>query len=116
MRLVRRRRLRLFSSPARRPRRRAAALDLLRRGRAGRARGRGSATCSPRRRAPRKARGGFRDIICAGAAWRSADAQCPRPEDDKTAAVNAQFTAAEFNRKLGRALREVAASEFPPRR
>jgi hypothetical protein len=45
-----------------------------------------------------------------------ADAQCPRPEGDKTAAVNAQFTAAEFNRKLGRALREVAASEFPPRR
>jgi hypothetical protein len=43
-------------------------------------------------------------------------AQCPRPKDDKTEVVNAQFTAAEFNRKLGHALHEVAAPEFEPRR
>jgi hypothetical protein len=42
--------------------------------------------------------------------------QCPAPEADKTAVVNAQFTAAEFNRKLGRALHEVSAPEFEPRR
>lgn len=43
-------------------------------------------------------------------------AQCPVPKDDKTDVVNAQFTAAEFNRKLGHALHEVAAPEFEPRR
>jgi hypothetical protein len=43
-------------------------------------------------------------------------AQCPLPKDDRTEAVNAQFTAAEFNRKLGRALHEVDAPEFAPRR
>jgi hypothetical protein len=43
-------------------------------------------------------------------------AQCPLPRDDKTEVVNAQFTAAEFNRKLGHALHEVAAPEFEPRR
>ena len=43
-------------------------------------------------------------------------AQCPLPKDDKTEAVNAQFTAAEFNRKLGHMLHEVAAPEFEPRR
>ncbi len=43
-------------------------------------------------------------------------AQCPLPKDDKTEVVNAQFTAAEFNRKLGHALHEVAAPEFEPRR
>ncbi|MDE3175052.1 MAG: hypothetical protein KGM15_02960 [Pseudomonadota bacterium] len=32
------------------------------------------------------------------------DAQCPAPLDDKTEAVNAQFTAVEFHRKLGDAL------------
>jgi len=46
----------------------------------------------------------------------SAVAQCPLPQDDKTDVVNAQFTAAEFNRKLGHALHEVAAPEFEPRR
>jgi hypothetical protein len=40
------------------------------------------------------------------------DAQCPAPRDDKTAVVNAQFTAAQFNRKLGATLHEVAASVF----
>ncbi len=39
-------------------------------------------------------------------------AQCPTPNDDKTEMVNAQFTAAEFHRKLGHALHEVAAPEF----
>jgi len=43
-------------------------------------------------------------------------AQCPLPKDDKTEVVNAQFTAAEFNRKLGHTLHEVAAAEFEPRR
>jgi hypothetical protein len=43
-------------------------------------------------------------------------AQCPLPKEDKTDVVNAQFTAAEFNRKLGHALHEVAAPEFEPRR
>ncbi|MGO4873045.1 MAG: hypothetical protein ACLPGW_21000, partial [Roseiarcus sp.] len=43
-------------------------------------------------------------------------AQCPLPKDDKTEAVNAQFTAAEFNRKLGHTLHEVGAPEFGPRR
>jgi hypothetical protein len=43
-------------------------------------------------------------------------AQCPLPRDDKTEVVNAQFTAAEFNRTLGHALHEVVAPEFEPRR
>lgn len=42
--------------------------------------------------------------------------QCPLPQDDKTEVVNAQFGAAEFNRKLGHALHEVVAPEFEPRR
>ena len=43
-------------------------------------------------------------------------AQCPLPNEDRTEAVNAQYTAAEFNRKLGLALHAVAAPEFEPRR
>jgi hypothetical protein len=43
-------------------------------------------------------------------------AQCPLPKDDKIEVVNAQFTAAEFNRKLGHTLHDVAAPEFEPRR
>jgi hypothetical protein len=42
--------------------------------------------------------------------------QCPAPSDDKTEAVNAQFIAAEFHRKLGDALHSVAAPGFEPRR
>jgi hypothetical protein len=38
-------------------------------------------------------------------------AQCPAPQDDRTDAVNAQFTAAEFHRKLG----DVLHSAAPPR-
>ena len=45
-----------------------------------------------------------------------ADAQCPFPREDKTEAVNAQFEAEEFNRKLGATLHAVLAGEFPPRR
>jgi hypothetical protein len=45
----------------------------------------------------------------------SADAQCPLPREDKTEAVNAQFEAEEFNRKLGATLHAVLA-EFAPRR
>jgi hypothetical protein len=46
----------------------------------------------------------------------SADAQCPLPRRDETEAVNAQFEAEEFNRKLGARLHAVLAGEFPPRR
>ena len=45
-----------------------------------------------------------------------ADAQCPMPREDKTEAVNAQFEAEEFNRKLGATLHAVLAGEFAPRR
>ena len=45
-----------------------------------------------------------------------ADAQCPLPREDKTEAVNAQFEAEAFNRKLGATLHPVLAGEFPPRR
>jgi hypothetical protein len=45
-----------------------------------------------------------------------ADAQYPFPREDKTEAVNAQFEAEEFNRKLGATLHAVLAGEFPPRR
>jgi len=44
------------------------------------------------------------------------DAQCPQPLEDKTEAVNAQFEAEEFNRRLGATLHAVLADEFPPRR
>jgi hypothetical protein len=44
------------------------------------------------------------------------DAQCPMPREDKTEAVNAQFEAEEFNRKLGATLHAAPASEFAPRR
>ena len=44
------------------------------------------------------------------------DAQCPAPVADKTAAVNAQFAAIAFNRKLGATLHEVAARELDRRR
>jgi hypothetical protein len=43
-----------------------------------------------------------------------ADAQCPQPREDKTEAVNAEFEAEEFNRKLGATLH--AANDFPARR
>ena len=45
-----------------------------------------------------------------------ADAQCPQPREDKTEAVNAQFEAEEFNRKLGATLHAVSADALPPRR
>jgi ABC-type sugar transport system substrate-binding protein len=40
------------------------------------------------------------------------DVQCPEPVTDKTAAVNAQFAAIEFNRKLGAKLHEAPAREL----
>ena len=43
-------------------------------------------------------------------------AQCPTPAEDKTAAVNAQTTAAEFNRKLGKALHAIGVQEMLSRR
>jgi hypothetical protein len=45
-----------------------------------------------------------------------ADVQCPLPREDKTEAVNAEFEAEEFNRKLGATLRAAPAGAFPPRR
>jgi hypothetical protein len=45
-----------------------------------------------------------------------ADAQCPMPREDKTEAVNAQFEAEEFNRKLGAKLHPVLAGGLLPRR
>lgn len=45
-----------------------------------------------------------------------ADAQCPQPREDKTEAVNAEFEAEEFNRKLGATLHPAPTSEFPARR
>lgn len=36
------------------------------------------------------------------------DAQCPQPQSDKAEAFNAQFTAAEFHRKLGQTLHAAA--------
>ena len=45
-----------------------------------------------------------------------ADAQCPMPREDKTEAVNAQFEAEDFNRKLGAKLHAVLAGGFLPRR
>ena len=37
------------------------------------------------------------------------DVQCPEPQGDKTEVFNAQFTAAEFHRKLGQTLHAAAA-------
>ncbi len=45
-----------------------------------------------------------------------ADAQCPAPRDDRTAAVNAQIDAEAFNRKMGANLHAVPASDFPAER
>jgi hypothetical protein len=44
------------------------------------------------------------------------DVQCPAPVADKTAAVNAQFAAIAFNRKLGATLHEVQAGELERRK
>jgi hypothetical protein len=43
------------------------------------------------------------------------DVQCPQPSADKVAAVNAQTTAEQFNRRLGSVLHDMSASDFPPR-
>jgi hypothetical protein len=40
------------------------------------------------------------------------DVQCPEPAADKTAAVNAQFAAIAFNRKLGAVLHAAPAREL----
>ena len=42
-----------------------------------------------------------------------ANAQCPQPRDDRTVALNAQFDAEAFNRRMGANLHAVPASEFP---
>ena len=43
-------------------------------------------------------------------------AQCPSPQEDKTAVVNAQIGAEEFNRKLGKTLHALPAQETLSRR
>jgi hypothetical protein len=45
-----------------------------------------------------------------------ANAQCPLPREDKMVAVNAQFDAEAFNRKMGAALHAVPPSAFPGQR
>ncbi len=45
-----------------------------------------------------------------------ADVQCPEPREDRTDAVNAQFAAEAFNRKMGATLHAVPASDFPAER
>ena len=42
-------------------------------------------------------------------------AQCPAPRQEKTDAVNAEITAAAFQRKLNRNLHEIAAASFERR-
>jgi hypothetical protein len=39
-------------------------------------------------------------------------AQCPEPQRDKIEAVNSQFTAAEFHRRLGDTLHSAAAPDI----
>ena len=45
-----------------------------------------------------------------------ADVQCPEPREDRTEAVNAQFAAEAFNRKMGASLHAVPAGDFPAER
>ena len=43
-------------------------------------------------------------------------AQCPLAKADHADVVNDQFGAEQFNKESGVAVRQVAASEFPPRK
>ena len=56
--------------------------------------------------------GAFKTVVERMGASR-ASAQCPQPRDDRTVALNAQFDAEAFNRKMGANLHAVPASEFP---
>ena len=56
--------------------------------------------------------GAFKTAVERMGAWR-ANAQCPQPRDDRTVALNAQFDAEAFNRRMGANLHAVPASEFP---
>ena len=53
---------------------------------------------------------------CLAARARAPTLNARMPREDKTEAVNAQFEAEEFNRKLGAKLHAVVAGDFPPRR
>src|SRR5271157_403291 len=55
--------------------------------------------------------GAFRNAVARLGAS-DANAQCPQPREDKTVAVNAQFDAEEFNRKMGATLHAVPANDF----
>ena len=41
------------------------------------------------------------------------DAQCPEPRPDRMVAINAQFDAEAFNRKMGATLHETPPEAFP---
>ena len=56
--------------------------------------------------------GAFKTVVERMGASR-ANAQCPQPRDDRTVALNAQFDAEAFNRRMGANLHAVPASEFP---
>jgi hypothetical protein len=43
-------------------------------------------------------------------------AQCPEPLEDKTSVVNAQTTAEDFNRKLGKTLHPIPVQEMLSKR
>ena len=59
--------------------------------------------------------GAFKSVVERMGASK-ANAQCPQPRDDRTVAINAQFDAEAFNRKMGANLHAVPASEFPAER
>jgi hypothetical protein len=56
--------------------------------------------------------GAFKSVVERMGASK-ANAQCPQPRDDRTVAINAQFDAEAFNRKMGANLHAVPANEFP---
>ena len=56
--------------------------------------------------------GAFKTVVERMGASR-ANAQCPQPRDDRMVALNAQFDAEAFNRRMGANLHAVPASEFP---
>ena len=55
--------------------------------------------------------GAFKTVVERMGASR-ANAQCPRPRDDRTVALNAQFDAEAFNRRMGASLHTVPTSAF----
>jgi hypothetical protein len=56
--------------------------------------------------------GAFKSVVERMGAM-NPNAQCPRPRDDRTVAVNAQIDAEAFNQRMGASLHAVPASDFP---